>query len=265
MQSSDIPYKFVRAWAEVAGSGYITNPIPETATGGAASQDEGFPPITAQPTGAGGIPPDIADFNGAFSYFSLWARWLQAGGAIVYDATFSAAIGGYPGGTVLRSSVAANIFWLSTADDNTTDPDGGSPANWANIYISMNIPGDPTTTTQAVNDQSTRIATTAFVNRGSNLVVNPGYRRNADGTVEQWWSAVVPAGSGLTTTTVSIPIAYLTDVVDVGICFIGNTPPGANDPGSISIDFLTISAVSVTTNYTNAGTSLGVRIRTLGY
>jgi hypothetical protein len=128
MLASGIPYKFATPWAVDATTGYITSAIPATTTGAAASQQLGFPPITAAPTGAGGIPPNIADFNGFGLYVTAWNQWQQAGGPIYYDATFSSNIGGYPQGAVL---LAANrsTWWMSTVDNNTSDPDTGG-ANW---------------------------------------------------------------------------------------------------------------------------------------
>jgi len=137
MQASDIPYKFAQPWGNAAGVGYLTDPIPTTASGGAASQSEGFPPITATPTGAGGIPPDIADFNGAFSYFSLWDRWQQAGGSVPYDATFQSDIGGYPAGARVRS--ASGLYdWLCLVDDNVTNPETGG-AGWQALKTYLTI------------------------------------------------------------------------------------------------------------------------------
>jgi hypothetical protein len=57
--------------------------------------------------------------------------WMCAGGGFPYNATFSAAIGGYPqGGRVLMASGAG--YWVSTVDDNVTDPDTGG-AGWATV------------------------------------------------------------------------------------------------------------------------------------
>lgn len=129
MQASDIPYKFAQIWAAAAAAGYVTDPIPETITGAAASQELGFPPITAEPIGSGGVPPDIADFNGMFSYLSGWANWFQAGAPVRYDATFQSDIGGYPEGAIVESASTPGRFWISTTDNNAGNPDTGS-TNW---------------------------------------------------------------------------------------------------------------------------------------
>lgn len=107
-------------------------PIPATQpTGspGAASYSTGFPPETMQPIASGGTPPFGQDFNGLFFDVTNELRWAQAGGTYTYDSAFSASIGGYPTGAVLKSTLA-NTLWISVADDNTTDPDGASAANW---------------------------------------------------------------------------------------------------------------------------------------
>lgn len=129
MQASDIPGKFSKLWAVDATTGFITAAIPITATGPAASQSLGFPPLTATPTGAGGTPPNIADFNGFGKYTTAWNRWQQAGAPIGYDAAFSAAYGGYPKGAQIACAGCLGATWLSTADNNVTNPDAGG-AGW---------------------------------------------------------------------------------------------------------------------------------------
>ena len=129
MLLSSVPYKFSVPWGSSATTGYITSPIPATASGANASQALGFPPITAAPPGAGGIPPDIADFNGLGKYVTTWLQWVQAGGPVAYDAAFSTAIGGYPKGATLANATTPGLFWISSVDGNTTDPDTGG-AGW---------------------------------------------------------------------------------------------------------------------------------------
>ena len=131
MISSNIPYKFAEIFGKNASGTYLTTPIPQTTGSGIrASQDLGFPPATATPVGSGGTPPDIRDFNGIFQYVTAWLMWVQAGGApVAYDATFQTAIGGYPTGAVVGSAVTAGQTWISTADNNLTNPDAAG-AGW---------------------------------------------------------------------------------------------------------------------------------------
>lgn len=135
MQYSNIPAnKLSVAFANSAGGGYITVPLPVTPTGtGRASFAEGFPPLDFTPLSAGGSPPYGQDLNGILNMISAWTVWKCAGGMVKYDSAYSTTIGGYPKGALLLSSASANLLWLNTADNNTTDPDGGSPANWSPI------------------------------------------------------------------------------------------------------------------------------------
>lgn len=134
MQQTDIPVRFPIPFANSAGSGQI-RPIPTvhqtaTATDAPASLTDGFPPETFVPAAAGGIPPNGKDFNGILKQITQWSRWQAAGGACPYDGAFASLIGGYPMGARITSSADASKVWISTADNNATDPDGSSAANW---------------------------------------------------------------------------------------------------------------------------------------
>lgn len=132
MQLSDIPVKFPIPFANAAvGADIRPIPVPSQILiqAGAASLTDGFPPACFVPPGAGGTPPWGADFNGLFYQSTAWSRWQNAGGTVLYDAAFSTAVGGYPKGAVLASTVSG-LFWYNSADNNVTDPDGGSPAGW---------------------------------------------------------------------------------------------------------------------------------------
>jgi hypothetical protein len=132
MLQSNSPPKFPIPWGSSAGGAYIRS-IPESSQigiqNGAASLTDGFPPLTFVPSEAGGTPPFGQDFNGILNQLSLLAQWQSAGGPIFYDSGFSAAIGGYPKGTVVQSTIVPGFQWLSTADNNTNNPDTGG-ANW---------------------------------------------------------------------------------------------------------------------------------------
>lgn len=126
----------------------ITLPIPvePTLTPGEANFNEGFPPITrADPVSAGGVPPYGQDFNGLFYMITAYLAWLQGGGGFSYDADFVAENGGYREGSILRSTDDPTRQWVSTADDNATDPDGPGAANWIPVgsgqgYITAMVP-----------------------------------------------------------------------------------------------------------------------------
>lgn len=132
MQSTDIPGKLPIPFANSAGGSYI-RAIPTASqvgiVDGAASLTTGFPPLNFQPIDSGGIPPNGADVNGILFAISGWARWQAAGGPTSFDSVFSAAIGGYPKRAVLASTVTSGLFWVSTIENNTANPDS-DPTNW---------------------------------------------------------------------------------------------------------------------------------------
>ena len=135
MQLSDAPAKIVEAFGVNAApsggyGGKNTVPVPSqiAITPGAASFNDGFPPLTMTPI-PGGVVMDGKDMNGALFQISDPVVWYCTGAGFPYDATFSAAIGGYPkGARVLMAS--GNGYWVSTVDNNVTDPDTGG-AGWA--------------------------------------------------------------------------------------------------------------------------------------
>jgi len=127
MQISDIPVKLPIPFAASAGGGFV-RAIPTASqigvTDGAASLYDGFVPLNATPIGAGGVPPDIKDMNGILREISGWTRWVSAGAPVFFDAVFAAAIGGYPKGSILHSSVTPGKLFVSDVENNTADPDG---------------------------------------------------------------------------------------------------------------------------------------------
>lgn len=139
MKASDIPAKFPVAWASSAGSSYI-RAIPKTTTTlGAASLEAGFPPADATPQSAGGVPPSITDFNGILNQVTAWLQWQSAGVFNPFDSAFVSDLGGYPKGAVVLSSVTDGLMFFNTVDDNTTDPEGTSPANWLSYKFGQTV------------------------------------------------------------------------------------------------------------------------------
>lgn len=102
--------------------------------------------------------------------------------------------------------------------------DGAPPINqaivptWTGVHtfnarVALNN-ASSTASTQAVGDSSTKIATTAFVNPGSNLALSgPTHRINADGSIDQWG----PISAGANTNPVDIAIAF--DIPFPNRCF----------------------------------------------
>lgn len=135
MKAADIPTKFPIAFASSAGGSYVrTIPVNSQIgiTDGAASLETGFPPLNFLPISSGGVPPFGQDMNGILKEISQWTQWGNAGGPVPYDGTFSTNIGGYPSGAIVASATTAGTYWLSTADDNTTNPDSGG-AGWTQL------------------------------------------------------------------------------------------------------------------------------------
>jgi hypothetical protein len=130
MQASDIPTKMPTPFASSAPGGDITYPLPVASQpSGHASFTDGFPPSNFVDPLAGGVPPWGADMNGLEKQATSWDRWYQAGGPIAYDATFQAAIGGYPAGARVLSATTAGLVWVSMTDNNVTNPDAAG-AGW---------------------------------------------------------------------------------------------------------------------------------------
>lgn len=142
MQSSQFPAKFPIPFASGATDTYIRT-IPQASqvgiTPGAASLSDGFPPLTFQPVASGGVPPFGQDFNGILNWITKYSQWAGTGGLPVYDGSFSTNIGGYPQGAVLAST-SPGVLWLNLVDNNTTNPDGGTPANWTPILTGQAVP-----------------------------------------------------------------------------------------------------------------------------
>jgi hypothetical protein len=128
MQLANAPVKVVLPFAAAGSKNAIPVPSQIPITPGAASWTDGFPPLTMTPVTAGGIPPSGLDFNGVFNAISALSLWFNAGASFAYDATFAAAIGGYPAGARVFQAGGAG-YWLSVVDNNLSNPDTGG-AGW---------------------------------------------------------------------------------------------------------------------------------------
>lgn len=96
---------------------------------GAASLNDGFPPLTMTAPTSQGVPPFGIDMNGVLYPHSAWVVFLAAGQLSVYDATLQAAMGGYAIGARLQQAANPLALWVSAVNDNMTDPDTGG-AGW---------------------------------------------------------------------------------------------------------------------------------------
>lgn len=137
------PPVIVKPFGASAGAGFITNPIPVAAGDpGAASYDEGFPPICFAELTSGGIPPSGADFNGILRAATAFCALLQAGQLVPFSSTAATAFTGYKVGARLQSTTPG-LTWTNYLDGNTADPDSDS-THWA-----ANVPLFLTTTPAA--------------------------------------------------------------------------------------------------------------------
>ena len=134
MQLSSAPSKIVEAFGINAApsggyGGKRTIPVPSQTgiTPGAASYNDGFPPLTMTPL-PGGVVMSGLDMNGILNEATAVDWWMSAGGTFKFDSVFAAAVGGYPKGARLLNA-AANGFWTSIIDNNSNNPDTGG-AGW---------------------------------------------------------------------------------------------------------------------------------------
>lgn len=149
MLASNIPAKFNIPFANAAGGSFIRT-IPQASQiglqDGAASLTDGFPPLTMNPVGT---PPFGQDMNGILFESTSWDRWFSAGAPVPFDAAFSAAVGGYPKGAQVASATTFGVWWLSTTDNNVTDPDAAG-AGWVRVSP-LNLYGVDTGAANAYN------------------------------------------------------------------------------------------------------------------
>lgn len=139
MQASQTPTLVPLAFA----ANGTKNTIPEASqigiTPGAASLNDGFPPLTFTPVAAGGVPPAGGDFNGILNLLSQTIRWKHGGGQFGYSSTFAndTNVGGYPRGALLLRSDQSGM-WLNQTDNNATNPDTGG-AGWSAAFVSGTV------------------------------------------------------------------------------------------------------------------------------
>lgn len=159
MLLTNAPSKILLPFANSGTKNTIPIPSQIGITDGAASYTDGFPPKTMLPVSSGGVPPYGADFNGILNSITAVLRWMCGGGLFEYDGTWSSDNTGYPKNAILQKA-SGQGFWICTADNNTTDPDGGSPANWVDLGQVLTA-----VVTPSQFDNSTKPASTAFVQK----------------------------------------------------------------------------------------------------
>jgi hypothetical protein len=132
MLASQIPARIPLPFANSGTKNTIPTASQIGITAGAASLTDGFPPLTFTPLASGGVPPAGADFNGILNAITAVQQWQSAGGSFTFNSAFSTSIGGYPKGATLIST-SGDTNWLSTVDNNTTDPDSTGSAGWVSL------------------------------------------------------------------------------------------------------------------------------------
>jgi hypothetical protein len=212
MRASDIPSRFPIPFANAAGGAYIRD-IPTASqigvTDGRASLTDGFPPLNFTPVAGGGVPPDGRDFNDILFRVSGWSRWQAAGGPVTYNAQFATDVGGYPSGAFLQSRNTPGLFYVSTTDNNGTDPESIGSAGWLTIiptkatepliveglndasYITpLGLAGLRASAAEVVaGTDVAKYVTPASLGALAKSFTAPGYRENSDGSIDQWGQA----------------------------------------------------------------------------
>ena len=124
MKLSDFAPQFPVLWASSGSTTTVQYPLlsgTSLATG-RASIASGFPAVNFTPPAAGGVYPWGADWNGALKTLSVSAQNYEAGVIPLFSQNFANAIGGYPQNAIVADANTAGLFWVSTADANTTVP-----------------------------------------------------------------------------------------------------------------------------------------------
>lgn len=193
------------------------NTIPANNDGlsGLASIAKGFPPITQQPLAQGGLPPQRQDFNGIFNLFSQFLLYAQNGGVYAYNNTLD-----YQPPAIIASD---NVFYQCVAENGPSTSAGVQPVTntdyWQRIiadnmldeilqpYAKLASPsftGNPTAPTQLTGNNSTRLATTAFVQAALDTIDLSDYALKTD------LNAKAPLASPALTGTPTAPTAAKT-------------------------------------------------------
>lgn len=103
----------------------------------------------------------------------------------------------------------------------------------ATFFTSAALTGSPTAPTQALGNATSLIATTAFVNPGSGVTGNGSYRKNPDGSIDQWGNFAWTANGGTTTRTFPIAFPNALESIVIGSPY---APAGLGGAGSYQAD-----------------------------
>jgi len=221
MQSSASPTKIPVPFASSQTSTYVQAVPTTTSTPGAFSWNLGSGSETFLPTTSGGTPPKGEYFNGLMLQITQCLRWIQAGGVFTKDLAFQSAIGGYPKGAILANA-AGTGFWISTVENNLTDPDAGG-AGWSVLtpatYPWSSITGAPSF-----------VLNSAFTGANQSLGTN-GFQKFPGGMIEQWGAHTNSADNEF----VSFPITFPNGCFNVTMTQNGANPNSSTNIGAYSL------------------------------
>jgi hypothetical protein len=272
MQQNAIPAKFQVPFGYAAASSYIRQvPLNQPVAGdGAASLTTGFPPETFTPPESGGFAPDGRDFNGILQPITAWLQWLQAGGApILYDATFQQLIGGYPYGATVKSATTLGVSYISTADNNTSNPDTGG-ANWINLNVvggvlNGTLPNPGLVDGVAAGNVGILGGALTGTLPNPGLAAFPtsfsgqGYIKLPGGLIIQWGNGTVPPSGGTNGVTVNFPIAFPSTILG------GAVAANAGASGVPTASFVPVSSSQAQLWSTGAGGGVLIFYIAIGY
>ena len=204
MLASSIPAKLQLPFAANATAPCI-RAIPNNSQigilAGAASFNDGFPPLNFTDPAAGGVDVSGRDMNGVLNQLSALLLWYSVGGSIPYDATLQTAIGGYPKGAVVASLSTAGHFYQSTADNNTTNPDIGG-AGWVEAYEAVAVAA-------AASAQSTANAAAAAAAAAQSTANGAASAASSAQSTANTALSLVPAGTVFAYSGPGVPTGFL--------------------------------------------------------
>lgn len=210
-----IPKFFQRAFAQNGGKQDV--PITGDTSGGRASYDVGFPPITRTNIVAGGIPPFGTDFNGVLYDVSHAIQYVQSGVSFPFNQDFATEIGGYEIGAIVSDESDKSLLWINGIALNTSFPTG-----WMQFSLkpaTETVLGISRVATQA--ETTLGVVDNAFVTpkkfidsfKGSAVsLLSAGYQKLPSGLIFQWGSGTSSgtlSGNGAVTFPIAFPNACL--------------------------------------------------------
>lgn len=232
-----IPKFFQRAFAQNGGKQDV--PITGDTSGGRASYDVGFPPVTRIPIVAGGIPPFGTDFNGVLYDLSQAIQYVQSGVAFPFNQDFATAIGGYEIGAIVSDSSDKSLLWINGTASNTSFPTGWTQFSFKKA--TETIQGTIRVGTQAEVNAGTiddaaltpKKFVEAFKGSALSLAAN-GYQKLPSGLIIQW--GLTPGTNPNSLQSITFPLAFTTAVYSVSLQYVDgslNTGAGRGNPTQI--------------------------------